>query len=119
MKYKRMLCWLQNSDEERLKAFNLTNSSIIFAHSEEECKSLISPETFVIISLKFAEDNIEKITNLVRKFPNITFYMFAMYEGDLTLNGFSISYEPNVDKKSLLTEEVIDILRQSVEVISK
>jgi hypothetical protein len=86
MKYKRMLCWLQKSDEERLKAFDLTNFSITFVHSEEECEPLISPEIFVIISLKFAEDNIEKITDFVRKFPNITFYMFAMYDGDLTLN---------------------------------
>jgi hypothetical protein len=107
-----MICWLQKSDEERLRAFDLSKAAITFVHSEEECAALISPEAFVIISLQFAEDNIEKIKKFVRKYPNIIFYMFAIYDNYLTLDGYSVSYEPNVDKKSLLTEEIIEILHQ-------
>jgi hypothetical protein len=38
--------------------------------------------------------------------------MFAIYDDDLTLNGFSIGFEPNVSKESLLIEEAIFILKE-------
>jgi hypothetical protein len=112
MKYSKMLCWLQKTDEERLKAFDLSNAPITFVNSPEECAALITPETFVLCSLQFAEDDIEKMQEFVRKFPNLLIHMFAIYDNELTLNGFSIGYEPNVDKKSYLTEEVLEILRK-------
>ena len=112
MAYNKMLCWLQESDEEQLKKLDLSNAPIMFVHSSEECASLITPETFVLCSLQFAEDNIEKMQNFIRQFPDITFHMFAIYDNDLTLDGFSIGFEPNVVKKSYLIEEVIDVLRK-------
>jgi hypothetical protein len=107
-----MVCWLQNKDEERLKKYDLTNSPVVFVHSADECVSLITSETFIVFSLQFAEDNIEKMLNFVRQFPNIFFHMFAIYENDLTLDGYSIGFEPNVIKRSYLVEEIIEVLNK-------
>jgi hypothetical protein len=107
-----MVCWLQKKDEERFKNYDLTNDPIIFVHSEEECASLITPETFVVCSLQFAEDNIEKMQKFIRQFSDTIFHMFAIYDDDLTVNGFSIGFEPNVTKESLLIEDVIFTLKE-------
>ena len=115
MKYKRMLCWLKANDEERLNKFDLTNAPIVFVHSSEEFISSITPESFVICSLQFAENNIEEILKITRKFPNIIFHMFAIYDEELTLDGFSIGFEPNVVKESLLAEEVIEKIKELLE----
>ena len=112
MKYSKMLCWLQKSDEERLNQYDLTNAPITFVHSINEFSSLISKEVFCIFSLQFAEDNIIEIMNLVKQFPDTTFNLFAIYNGDLTLNGYTISCENNVNERVFLVEELIDVLSQ-------
>ena len=112
MKYARMVCWFTEEDKKRLEEFNLKDFPINFVTSSEELVLSIAPDTFVICSLQFAENDIETMINIVRKFPNILFHMFAIYENELTENGYSIGFEPNVIKRSFLTEEVLEELKK-------
>ena len=105
---RKIICWMTKSDENRLKMHNLP---VTFVHSEEECASIITPEDFVLCSLQFAEDCIDKMESFVRGFPKVTFHMFGIYDGPLT-KGIRIFNEPNVDDDfgAYIVEDMIKIL---------
>jgi hypothetical protein len=45
--------------------------------------------------------------------------MFAVYDGELTWDGFSVFEEPNVHRSALLSEEIMKILLEMREVSSE
>jgi hypothetical protein len=59
MTYKRLLCWLQAPDEERLRASDLSDLPVIFTRSMEELEKEITSDDYVLCSLQYAEDDIE------------------------------------------------------------
>jgi len=107
MKYTQIICWLTEEDEARLKKENTQNVSIYYTHSKDEFSSLINKNTYNVISFTFAEKENTDVLSIVRKYSNLVFHLFAIYEGDFTMSEYEVSLEKNIANHAYLAEDII------------
>jgi hypothetical protein len=105
MKYTRMLCWVRPHEKKEL--INAVNGQfpLIFPKNYEEFKNSITPESYLIFSATRAR-YLNKLINLVRMFPDCTFFIYgqrANEEGED--KAFFIQEEPNVTKGQYVAKD--------------
>jgi hypothetical protein len=70
MKYKRMLCWVDEQEKQAIMQSNINKIDILFADNEEMFILEINNYDFHVVSIHKANDN------LVKSFPNIRFLFY-------------------------------------------
>jgi hypothetical protein len=80
-----------------MKAANIShNIPVIIAKNRDDFISKIDDTSFLVVSLKKARTS--SLVNIIRSFPDMTFYTMARLDGKPTTNNelFFLTEEPNV-----------------------
>jgi len=83
MKYKRMLCWVDKQEKQKIQQENTKyNISIFFAKNYADFKKEINDDSYLVISTKKAR--YKKAFDIVHSFPNNIFHAFGRLDGAFT-----------------------------------
>ena len=108
---RKIVAWLEKSDELRLKEANSANLEIKYVYSLNECAAEITAaeNPFIVLSLKFFKFDDSPAASLLNQFPHHMFYMFAIYDEIMTIPEWNIFDLPNVYKVAYLVEDIISM----------
>ena len=113
MKYKEMLCWIDEEEKKALLLVNTQGIKIIFVNNEESFISQLNDCVFPVISI----NNVK--LNLVRSFPELRFYILYQNVGinPIPPQSYDVLLESNVTPNSkrrsvFKANELIDLFEE-------
>jgi hypothetical protein len=115
-KYKNAVILAKDESVEQIKREIKNVSNFKFVKTLDEFKENINPNSFLAISTSITEYS--PVANLIKQFPNCVFHWIFEPPDTWPLKDYAeIKKEKNVDKRSYFIPELIDYLKEVVQLV--
>jgi len=103
-KYKNMVCWVGNESRSEIAA-SLNKGEVIFAKNTKEFRANISGDSYLVVDLTIAHENLKDFSKMLKDFPNrCDIVLDTEYIEDDVIDAFTYAEKKYTNR---LTEEII------------
>ena len=110
-----MVCFVFQKEKEEIIQITNNQYNIIFSENFDDAKKLITDDSYVVVSLKIANQNIEKFKQLLQKFPFQDFPIIQDNNGRFLPKVVEVFTSFEKGYHNYTTENIVAVFKQKVD----